>query len=372
VRPVLGAAGTGFAQALLTLVIGRRASASRRTQVLQIVSILGLVIAVSNLAVALPTLLLAGGAGPFLADLAGTVYTVVLIALAVGLTRTVPWRAVLGLFFVGFFGITYVATLVGKPVLAALGPGDVFGPAVYAPITEEFLKALPVAVVLVLCARNRSFRPSVGDAVLLGVAVGAGFSLYEDALYGRGYGTGWLGAVPFSLLIPSVHPGGAFGTGYFVGGHVVYTGVASLGLAVGLLYGRRFRWAWIAIPVTFAAAVLEHMTANGLTLIPVYASPWWVQASSILTLGGHLSWMLLVGGLAVTTFAEARALRAFSGTGPGWPRLPALLLIDPVEAFRRARALALFQSSNQVTPSTPATAGHSLATAAAPQQARPE
>jgi RsiW-degrading membrane proteinase PrsW (M82 family) len=348
----MATAGTGLARALLALIGGRRAVVSRRTQALQIISVTGLVIAVADLAFTLPTLLATGGAEPFLADLTGTVYTVALIALAAGLTRTVPWRAVLGLFFVGFFGVTALATLVGRPVLAGLAPGDAFGPVVYAPLSEELLKALPVAVVIWLAARNRSFRPSVGDAVLLGVALGAGFALYEDAVYGRGYGTGWLAAVPFSLLIPSVHPGGAFGTGFFVGGHVVYTGVASLGQAVGLLYGRRFRWAWIAIPMTFAVAVLEHMTANALTLMAY--PPWWVQAGSTLTLGGHLSWLLLVGGLAVMTFAEARALRPLSVTERGWRRLPALLLIDPAEGFRRAGALALYQSSGMAMTTPPA------------------
>ena len=51
------------------------------------------------------------------------------------------------------------------------------------------------------------------------------------------------------------------------GGHIVYTALVALGLAVGLLYGRRFRWAWLAMPVTFVVVVLEHMIVNELPMI---------------------------------------------------------------------------------------------------------
>ena len=117
------------------------------------------------------------------------------------LTRTLPWRAVLGVCFVGFFGITALATLVGKPVLSVVGVQSPLGTALWVPIKEELLKTLRVLLILLLARRSRASRPSAGDAVLIGTAVSAGFALYENALFGRG--SALFGTPQFSLLFPS-------------------------------------------------------------------------------------------------------------------------------------------------------------------------
>lgn len=85
---------------------------------------------------------------------------------------------------------------------------------------------MPVAIFLLLAVRSRQFRPSVGDVVLFGVTVAAGFSMYENILYARGTGGGWLDNLPFSPALPFLSTHGSM----LVGGHVVYTALASLGL----------------------------------------------------------------------------------------------------------------------------------------------
>jgi RsiW-degrading membrane proteinase PrsW (M82 family) len=322
-----------------------RAAPSQRARVILVLSIVGLVISTVNLAVALPILLSVGGPGPFVANAAGTLWTIGLLALVTVFTRTLPWRAVLGVFFVGFFGCTALATLVGKPVISALGAQSPLATAVVVPITEEVFKAAPVIILLVLARRHRSARPSTGDAVLLGAAVGAGFALYEDALFGRSSGAGWINAPPFSWLIPSVHSNSGGGITMLADGHIVYTALVALGLAVGLLYGRHARRAWLAIPVTLVVVVLEHMSANEVVLIaPGEAAPAWVQLTSILTLDGYLSAVLLVGGLALATAAETRALRrACAGIVAARFQLVHALVLNGPEIALRAAALAAMQ-----------------------------
>src|SRR5262245_18779622 len=73
-----------------------------------------------------------------------------------------------------------------------------------APLTEEVLKLLPVAVYLLLSARTGSRRPSMSDGLLLGFVLGAGVTFQEDAHYGAilGSGDGWSAAPPWTAAFP--------------------------------------------------------------------------------------------------------------------------------------------------------------------------
>jgi RsiW-degrading membrane proteinase PrsW (M82 family) len=279
-----------------------------RPRPLQIVSWVGLGVSTVALLAALPNLFTnGGGAGTVLSNAAASVWTLLLLVVAVASVRTIGLQAVAGAWFSGFFAITALAGLIGRPVVNALGADSTIAVAVWAPVTEEALKLMPVALFLVLASRNHQSRPSVGDAVLFGATVGAGFAVYENALFARGVG-GVFDHLPFSPLLPTLQTASDGGS-MLVGGHLVYTALAALGLGIALLYRRRTRLAWFALPVAFGVAVIEHATANGLSLVsPLAARPGWIDATLVLTLNGYLSTLLLFIGVAGIAIAERRLL----------------------------------------------------------------
>jgi RsiW-degrading membrane proteinase PrsW (M82 family) len=317
----------------------RSASSSRRAQVALILSWAGLIVSMGSLALALPSLTQAGGWGRLFGNVALYGWTVLIVSAAILASRTLPPRAFVAAGFAGFFGATGLSTLVGHPILDALGPDSLLATAVLIPISEELIKALPVLLLVVLASRSRQSRISAGDVTLFGIAVGVGFALYEDALYGRSAGGGWFGAPPFSLLFPMLeaHPR----QGFLVSGHAIYTGTIALGLGVGVLYRRRFRWAWLAIPITAAAALLEHMTLNALASGD---APGWASLTQVLSLGGYIGTLLLVFGLAGICWFEWRGVRR----GGAVPTPQTLLLPGGSGRAARARVLAVLQSPRVV------------------------
>jgi RsiW-degrading membrane proteinase PrsW (M82 family) len=319
-------------------------------RVLQLVSWIGLGISTLTLIIALPRMFdHGGGAGRVLGNAAVCGWTLLVLALVIAPVRTIGPRALAGAWFSGFFGVISLATLLGRPVVKHFGADSSFAIAFWAPFTEEVLKLLPVALFLVLATRNRRARPSVGDAVLFAAAVGGGFAVYENALYARSAG-GWTAHLPFSLLLPSLQKtADGSGSSILVGGHLVFTAVAGLGLAIALGYRRRFRFAWLAAPIAFAVVVTEHAMANELSLVSTgVAKPAWLNVAHVLTLDGYLSTILLVGGVAVVAIGERRLVTR-TGLVPWSPR--GALLAGYLQSLRptrwqiagRAGALAFVQ-----------------------------
>ena len=156
-----------------------------------------------------------------------------------------------------------------------------------------------------------------------------------------------------------------------VGGHVVYTALASLGLAVTILYGRRVRLARYAFPVTLVIAIFEHMTVDRLVLIGSDELGLFARFSLLITLGGYLSTVLLVAGVAAVAVFETRLMQRGGATLPAsltvhdivagfrqssrWASLVQLQKRLCYESLRRASILAAAQSA-QIAPDASATA----------------
>ena len=233
VTMVLLPAGIGLRVALS--YAGRAAGSVRRTQVMTLVSSIGLGISALTLFGVLPHLTRAGG-GPTLGPtFSGPVWRGPSY-LAVGSVRTLGWRAFLGAGLTGFLAVPAIAALIGRPVVSHLGTDSGLATAGWAPLTEEILKALPVLLIAVLAVRRRASRPSAADLLLLGLWSGAGFALFENAVYGRG-GVNWSAAPLASLLVPSGTTTALYGRpGMLVSGHMLHTGLLALGIAITLMY----------------------------------------------------------------------------------------------------------------------------------------
>ena len=300
---------------------------------LQAISWIGLALSLLTLIVSAPHLIqVGGGIRMVLGNVTQFAWTLALLLLVFAKTRTIGARPLIGAALAGFFGIGALAVLIGKPFVDHLGKNSAFVLVVFAPLAEELSKLLPVAVFLLLSARNKRWRPSVGDAVLFGVTVASGFTVYENILYSRGTEGGWLANLPFSSVLPFITSHGPM----LVGTHVVYTGLASLALAVTVIYRRRFRFARFALPVALAITVIEHATVNRLTLVGWFdAPPLWARLTQLLTLQGHLSTLLFIVGVATVAIYETRMIQR---GGVGLPA--AVRLRDIVSSLRTSPRLA--------------------------------
>ena len=339
VTMVLLPVGVGLRVALT--YAGRAASSVRRTQVMTLVSSIGLGISALTLVGAVPHLTRAGGVGKFGADLFAHGWTLAIVTLAVGSVRTLGWRAFVGTGLMGFLAVPAIAALIGRPVVSHLGTNSALATAGWAPLTEETLKALPVLLIAVLAARRRATRPSAADLLLLGLWSGAGFTLFENAVYGRG-GANWSAAPLASLLIPSGTTTALSGRpGMLVSGHMLHTGLVALGIAITLLY-KDLRWRRWALPAAFTVAVVEHSAVNGLLLTSSKGgSPSWAKLLAAFTLHGWLSILLFfIGSTAIVLYEWRNATRR-APRGPGQP--PAWLIPSSREIGRRGAALATLQ-----------------------------
>jgi RsiW-degrading membrane proteinase PrsW (M82 family) len=303
-----------------------RARPTFSSSALQLLSWVGLAGSFTALAISAPALVEeGGGASLVLGNIAQYGWTIALLLVVFMRTRTIGARVLAGAALGGFFGVSSLAVLVGKPFVEWLGPESPFVMTVFAPVTEELLKLMPVALFLLLATRSRQFRPSIGDAVLFGTTVACGMSMYENILYARGTDGGWLANFPFSPALPFLHMQGSM----LVGGHAVYTALASLGLAITVIYGSRVRLARYALPVLLAIAIFEHMTVDRLVLIGSDEPGLFARLSLLITLHGYLSTVLLLIGVGAVAIFETRLVMRGGAT------LPASLKVhDVISGFK--------------------------------------
>jgi RsiW-degrading membrane proteinase PrsW (M82 family) len=326
----------------------RSATSAGRARVSRIISDVGLCVAAVAVLASLPVVTRNGGFADFADSLFQHLWSLALLTALALPVRTLTWRAYAGAGLTGYLALTQLARLAGRPVVDALGH-TVFPVAIFVPVTEELIKAIPVLVVVILAARRRQQRPSALDCALLGAWVGAGYAVYENSQYGR-VGGSW-SSPPVSWLFPSDAVGHSAGVTYFVAGHLVWSALVGLGLGVGVLYGRRFPLAWLAIPLTFVVAIAEHCESNSLTLVPFGPTPFLDRVLQVLTLDGLLSLLLLLAGLVTFLIVERRAVQP-DGKPAGWLPLPA-----PI-AFQRSSRLATLQLSPTRPELSPARPGH--------------
>ena len=108
-----------------------------------------------------------------------------------------------------------------------------------------------------------------------------------------------------------------------------------------MLYRRHYRWARLAIPLTFADVLLEHCTQNYAGFVAIgKGNTALFDAMRVVTLWGWLSTLLLVGGIVLVARTERRA------TGGGRPlaqRLVSGFWLRPASAQYAAAALARAQ-----------------------------
>ncbi len=283
----------------------KSASSVHRTRITKLIALVGLGISVLTVFIALPTLLKGGGSDHFVANIFAHLWTIAILVLVVGTARTLNWLALVGMGLTGFLAVSGIAFAIGRPVVQHFGETSTFATVIYVPLTEELLKALPALLILIFAARRSATRPSAVEMALVGAVIGSGFALYEDTQFHRG-GFDFTAMPIISFLNPTARSGGSIT--YVSSGHMVYTMLIVFGLALGLLYRRRYWWAKFAIPVTFAIALAEHCTENyAAVVVAGQGSHAIFNLLRVLTLWGWLSSLLLIVGITFIAREERRA-----------------------------------------------------------------
>ena len=316
---VIGASTIALRVALLLRT--RRSSALSNARVMNVVSLVGLGLSVAATIATLVVLFRAGGDPVgFLEDVGLHAWTLALVVVAAAAVRTTGWRVMAGVAIGGFLGASGLSRTVGVPIVATLGVDNLFATSIWVPVTEELFKALPVAVIVLIAARDRRGRPSAIDMAGLGAFSGAGSTLMENGQFGRLF-VDWGAALPFSVVFPTMQRGDGPGLFDVVAGHTVWTALFCMGLGFGVLYFRRFRFAWVAIPATFFVVVFEHGVGNALVPIPF---------------GGMAAVLALVVGFGALVWFERRPLRGRSRWRDG-------IRVTATTAGLRREALASIQ-----------------------------
>jgi RsiW-degrading membrane proteinase PrsW (M82 family) len=201
-------------------------------------------------------------------------YFLVAMLIVTIFNRTLPLRWVVFFFIYGATIVPFLTLVLVWLVKLVFGRESMFSGAVLVPILEETLKLLPLLIFLV--PKWWRFRWTIGatDLMILGAAIGGGFTLHEDTLlgfipggvYGRTSAefllkthaaTPHLG--PF-YLFPSMDIGTA-NTAFI--GHTAAT--AFIGLTIGLarlLTGRLGKVAWVLPLWAWTWVVFDHGLFN--------------------------------------------------------------------------------------------------------------
>ncbi|PHP53107.1 PrsW family glutamic-type intramembrane protease [Actinomyces ruminis] len=246
------------------------------------------------------------------------------------LAAAMPWAGV----------IAAISTWISER--AQVGVSYTAAQVVVAPLVEEVLKLVPLAV-LALAAPGRVRRLLASDWLVLGVACGAGFEAVEEmarrvailetqpGLFGaldlltcsyQGVGDlECLGASMFSLSPFS----GQTGEYLVFAGHAILTGLAAGTLGVAIAIWRRCggKAGWrrvvaraacvLAPPWALWVAMVDHSGRNasqyGAWSQTGDQAPWWpVGVTSTLTLGGHGRGWVLLALLSVAWLLDVRTL----------------------------------------------------------------
>ena len=316
----------------------RAASDALRARVMNLISTMALAISALSVIASLPRITKQAGMSAFALDLLAQLWTLALLWIVVGPVRTIGWRAFVGAWLTGFLGLTALARLVGTPLVEKFGATSMLATALWVPVTEELLKLLPVALVLGLALRRPHARVSVLDVVMLAACTGAGFNTYESATLGRGAFSLFANPI-LSLFIPSLAKASVYGWTVVQSGHLVHTALIALGVAFAMCYPLQFARRWIVPVASIAAVLFEHCSQNA--IVTGQLSQVIGKLSIVLTLGGRLTTLLLIGGVVYVAMQEWRAV--------GHALRPATwLTLSQAEAARRSSLFAAAQMRGSI------------------------
>ena len=312
-----------------TTALGRPAAAGRRISPVAVVMLACIAIGAWNLWQSNGELTIGLGAPALAAWAMWAVYGLVAVAFVVALQRFAdrPWTGILLALAWGSLAATWAAAEANgasSTIFLRLTGSDPHA-SLSSPVIEESAKALGV-IGLALIPVLRRFRPL--DGLFYGVLVGAGFQVFEDAVYAVNSlfkGGGDLGSQLVPLLILR-----GFTVGVFT--HAVYTGL--IGAAIGWVAcapgGQRLRRTLGAIAVVIAMMAVHGTFNSQDDLTPVTLAV------------AFLPFVVLLAVIWKARRSEVAFLAAEAARQDGWGELTAdeiALIGAPKPADKHARRL---------------------------------
>ena len=180
-------------------------------------------------------------------------FVVAWIGLVTYTLRSVGTREIVRFWVAGFFPVALITYILTEPLEKLIGTGN-FQTAFWVPVVEELVKVAPLLLWTTI-ARPKHRHGLLSDFLILGFALGAGFSFHEDALYSRlvasGFESGLLGKL-FPIFLTG---------GQYVITHAGWTALAAVGVGVFSIYRTRV-WAWAFGMIFLAVPILDHAAVN--------------------------------------------------------------------------------------------------------------
>lgn len=289
------------------------------------------------------------GALAFLENVIHHLFVLSWLLLATAFTRTLPLRTVVAFWLIGLYPVMGLALLAGRPMAALFGLDGHFVPDFWVPLTEEALKAAPVLLYLGLAAWRGRWQPAPSDGLLLGFAVGAGFSIHEDAARGDTLASGWFSGLLLSLPLPVLEVRDAvFQEPRMILGHAGWTALVGLGLGIALLL-RRSILGWAVALAAFGIVTLDHMVGNFLGGLFLETPPLLITLLDGLLLAGRLPVLLFLVGIIAALAFELWILHWAAARERLFPAIPLPVVIGSLssgvtlDACRRLQAMRVYQ-----------------------------
>lgn len=256
-----------------------------------------------------------------------------LLVITVG-TRTVSVASLALFWLVGVFPVVFLAMLLQWLPAELLGTGPASPiSTVVVPVLDTAVYLVPVAAYYAIAVRAK-LQPAASDGLLIGFAVGAGYAFFEDAVIGDILlsGDGWLAALPWSLVAPTISEVGDS----ISLNHALWAALGGLSLGVAVMLRHR-RYAWLIAVIGPMLIVLNHGVVNVISnsfsvggrggLHPVAA------IADFLTVGGVLPLLIIFIGAVAVVLLELRILASVSAR---WPMLPDVSLATMGRLLARA------------------------------------
>lgn len=277
---------------------------------------IGLMIALVSYAFLWPRLISVGGSGLVIRNIILHLFVLAwLMLISIGI-RSIGSRDVLGAYLLGAFLVPALVFYPLSPVISRIGSNSSSLGIWWVPPFEESALFAAVSLVAWRLYRQHHRRPGALDMMIIGWSIGSGYSIHEDALYGRlmasfrsqtlsaafGDTYGW--AYPtFSMPMPGSV------TTYHAGSGALF----GLVLGTALLLRSRVRRIMWVVPVFLLFSVLDHASYN----FEVFRGP---TAWRTIVGHGHVMAVILIVAVPIALlFAYARRNNAPLRLPPaGW------------------------------------------------------
>lgn len=182
-------------------------------------------------------------------------------------TRNLPLKAAIPLYSQGLV-ISFGGTVLLGSMFSVVNLYEVNSVrgALIMPVVEEVLKLAPMLFALwVVKTKNRIMEYSASDYLFMGVVAASAFSLVEKYMWDGitfpfTYGP-HIGSLYFFPDALGVYASDGSEFGYI--GHAAATGIAAMGIGIGMYLKKKGFGLWWALPLaTFAWVTIEHILLN--------------------------------------------------------------------------------------------------------------